>query len=85
MADMDVDDIISNLRDDRNLHSTSRPQSSAKDDISKLKQLWIVERMSPEIMQFQSGLLDRIMERVRDQVWIIENTIDETLTNSRYV
>ncbi|ODV63895.1 DNA replication protein SLD5 [Ascoidea rubescens DSM 1968] len=76
---MDIDDILKELESDINL---KRPKSvnSAKikeDEYKKLVQIWISERMSPELLPYESELIETILKRLRSQVEIIElNSIE---------
>lgn len=59
---MDIDDLLQEL-DDNQVPSGTR-------DIADLTQSWIAERSAPEILPFQTALLERLMERIRQQVLI---------------
>jgi GINS complex subunit 4 len=67
--DIDVDDIINNLTDGLD---GGPDQRNSKLQVAKLKAAWINERMSPELLDFEADLLDKIMVRVREQVIFIE-------------
>jgi len=57
---MDIDDLLQEL-DDSQVPGGTR-------DITDLTQSWIAERSAPEILPFQTALLERLMERIRQQV-----------------
>lgn len=58
---MDIDDLLQEF-DDNSVPAGTR-------DINDLTQAWIAERTAPEILPFQNDLLERLMDRVRQQVW----------------
>lgn len=41
---------------------------TAQQDVQTLTSYWIAERSSPEILPIQEQLLERLMERIRQQV-----------------
>lgn len=57
---MDIDDLLQEF-DDNSIPAGTR-------DINDLTQAWIAERTAPEILPFQNDLLERLMDRVRQQV-----------------
>lgn len=61
-----IDDILDEF-DDR-LRPPSGTQSTPAQDLQDLTKQWIAERGAPEILPYQGALLDRVMERVREQV-----------------
>ena len=61
-----IDDILDEF-DDR-LLPPSGAQSTPAQDLQDLTKQWIAERGAPEILPYQGALLDRVMERVREQV-----------------
>ncbi|PUU81323.1 hypothetical protein B9Z19DRAFT_1113511 [Tuber borchii] len=61
---MDIDDLLQEL-DDNQVPSGTR-------DIADLTQSWIAERSAPEILPFQTALLERLMERIRQQIELVE-------------
>lgn len=56
-----MDDILAEF--DAGAPSISSPQ-----DVEHLTKFWIAERTAPEILPYQGDVLERLMERVRDQV-----------------
>lgn len=67
--DIDVADIINNLTEDSHIEGSDHQR---KYQVEKLKKAWINERMSPELLEFETEVLDKIMVRVREQVEFIE-------------
>ncbi|KAG0636142.1 hypothetical protein HOY80DRAFT_978988 [Tuber brumale] len=61
---MDIDDLLQEL-DDNKVPGGTR-------DINDLTQSWIAERTAPEILPFQTALLERLMERIRQQIELVE-------------
>lgn len=55
-----IDDILSEF-DQRSVPSSTR-------DLSDLTKQWIAERGAPEILPYQGPLLERVVERIREQV-----------------
>lgn len=58
--DDNIDDILAEF-DKRSVPSSTQ-------DLSDLTKQWIAERGAPEILPYQGPLLERIMERIREQV-----------------
>lgn len=61
-----IDDILDEF-DDR-LRPYSSTSSTPAQDLQDLTKQWIAERGAPEILPYHGALLDRVMERVREQV-----------------
>jgi GINS complex subunit 4 len=61
---MDIDDIL------QEFDSGSAPDGSS--DIRDLTKFWIAERTSPEILPYQSPLLERLAARIRQQIEVVE-------------
>jgi len=60
---MDIDDILDSLdRDD-----LANPHSAVRDQ-QELTRFWVAERGAPEVLPWPAPLMDRMMERVRQQV-----------------
>lgn len=57
---MDIDDLLHEFDDDQS------PTGSR--DIHDLTQAWIAERTAPEILPFQTLIIERLMDRIRQQV-----------------
>ncbi|KAK6334021.1 GINS complex subunit [Orbilia brochopaga] len=62
---MDIDDILRELDED------AEPSNSK--DYDELLKWWLNERAAPEILEYQDGLVERIMTRVRRQIEHIED------------
>jgi len=76
---MDIDDILREF----DVNSTA----DASQDVKDLTRSWIAERAAPEILPYQSTLLERLMERIRHQIEFVENetgNLDPT-TNFRLI
>ncbi len=41
---------------------------SGKNDIDTMKELWLNEKNSPEILQYDSKLVSSLLQKVQDQV-----------------
>ncbi|KAK2753506.1 GINS complex subunit [Arachnomyces sp. PD_36] len=65
----DIDDILASV--DRDQYVSS-PESTALDH-QQLTRFWVAERGVPEVLPWPGPLMDRVMERVRKQVEIIED------------
>ncbi|CAN6635060.1 DNA replication complex GINS protein Sld5p [Trichomonascus vanleenenianus] len=72
---MDIDDIIQGVKPDR---PANVPRGEVlRRDLADLNQIWMKERMIPEILPFETDLLERIMKRVRQKMeYIEENTLE---------
>ena len=57
---MDIDDILAEIDQD------VLPQEVR--DLHALTRAWVTERSAPEILPWPAPLMDRVMERVRQQV-----------------
>jgi len=62
---MDIDDIL------QEFDAGGAAQDASK-DIQNLTTAWIAERTAPEIMPFQTALVDRLTERIRQQIELVE-------------
>ncbi|TGZ85580.1 GINS complex, Sld5 component [Ascodesmis nigricans] len=51
------------------------PSSSSPQDVEHLTKFWIAERTAPEILPYQGDVLERLMERVRDQISLLESSL----------
>jgi GINS complex subunit 4 len=56
----DIDDILASVSGD------TLPQQTL--DLQELTRSWIAERVAPEILPYPSALLERVLERLRQQV-----------------
>lgn len=68
---MDFSDILKEF-DAQNRISKQDYAKPRRDDLLKLQQSWINERMSPEILTYEYDLLDRILNRLKAQIEFIE-------------
>ena len=57
---MDIDDILAEIDED------ALPQEVR--DLHELTRTWVTERSAPEILPWPALLMDRIMDRIRQQV-----------------
>jgi GINS complex subunit 4 len=62
---MDIDDILHEFD-----AGSAAADSSA--DIANLTTAWIAERSAPEILPFQKALLERLTDRIRQQIELVE-------------
>ncbi|MCJ1227317.1 GINS complex subunit [Toensbergia leucococca] len=61
---MDIDDILAEV------DSHIVPQETR--DLQELTRLWVTERSAPEILQWPETLMERIMDRIRQQIELVE-------------
>lgn len=59
---MDIDDILAGVAVDHD----AIPQGTL--NLQALTRTWVTERVSPELMPYPDGLMERTMERIRRQV-----------------
>ena len=57
---MDIDDILADLSND------SLPQETR--DLQDLTRAWVAERAAPELLPWPESLMERMMDRIRQQV-----------------
>lgn len=57
---MDIDDILAEV-DDRTVPQETR-------DLQELTRTWVNERSAPELLPWPAELMDRVLERIRQQV-----------------
>ncbi|KAF1916233.1 hypothetical protein BDU57DRAFT_224043 [Ampelomyces quisqualis] len=62
---MDIDDLLAEVAVD----STSRETR----DLQELTRCWVAERVAPEILPWPSQLMDRVLERIRRQIELVED------------
>lgn len=73
---MNFDDILKDFEKGSEIQKQSTEQDRAN-DLAKLTQTWVKERTIPELLPYESELLDRMLERVRKQIEYIElNSIE---------
>ncbi|BFZ65140.1 hypothetical protein YB2330_006303 [Saitoella coloradoensis] len=73
MTDTDLGFSLTDILNDR--PPTSTPSSTA--DINSLTQSFISERLSPELLPFETDVLDRVMSRVQSMILPIEEAMSE--------
>ncbi|KAF2734723.1 GINS complex, Sld5 component [Polyplosphaeria fusca] len=61
---MDIDDILAEV------DAQSIPQETK--DLQELTRAWIAERVAPELLKWPSALMDRVLERIRQQIESVE-------------
>lgn len=73
---MDIDDILRDF--DRQTRQKPLVESKLREnDLESLQKSWISERACPELLEYQTALLERILTRIRHQVEFIElNSIE---------
>ena len=59
---MDIDDILAEVGD----NGTSNEHR----DLQELTRLWVIERCAPEILPWPSALMERVLDRMRQQVGV---------------
>lgn len=57
---MDIDDILASVSGPR------IPQRTL--DLQSLTRAWVAERVAPELLPYPTELLERVMDRLREQV-----------------
>ena len=57
---MDIDDILAEVDD------SAVPQETR--DLQELTRAWVNERSAPELLPWPAELMDRVLERIRQQV-----------------
>ncbi|KAF1942508.1 GINS complex, Sld5 component [Clathrospora elynae] len=62
---MDIDDLLAEVAVD------STPPETR--DLQELTRCWVAERVAPEILPWPSDLMDRVLERIRRQIELVED------------
>ncbi|KAF2244752.1 GINS complex, Sld5 component [Trematosphaeria pertusa] len=62
---MDIDDLLAEVAID------STPRETR--DLQELTRCWVAERVAPEILQWPGETMDRVLERVRRQIELVED------------
>lgn len=57
---MDIDDILAEV------DGHTKPQETR--DLQELTRLWVTERSAPEILPWPDALMERVLERIKQQV-----------------
>ncbi|RPB26133.1 GINS complex, Sld5 component [Terfezia boudieri ATCC MYA-4762] len=74
--DDDINDILAEF-DKRSVPSSTQ-------DLNDLTKQWIAERGAPEVLPYQGPLLERIMERIREQIEIVERETGDLEPNANF-
>lgn len=62
---MDIDDLLAEVA------VNSTPLETR--DLQELTRCWVAERVAPEILPWPSELMDRVLERIRKQIELVED------------
>ncbi|KAF2195425.1 GINS complex, Sld5 component [Zopfia rhizophila CBS 207.26] len=62
---MDIDDILAEVTAD------AVPQETC--DLQELTRAWVTERVAPEILPYPDALMERVLERIRKQIELVED------------
>ena len=65
---MDIDDLLAELDQD------GLPQETR--DLHELSRAWVTERSAPEILPWPASLMERVLDRIRRQVWLLRYLAD---------
>ncbi|KAL1646354.1 GINS complex subunit [Diplodia intermedia] len=65
---MDIDDILAEVSRD----SPAQQHDQAARDLQDLTRLWVAERVAPEILPYPDALMERVLDRVRRQIEVVE-------------
>lgn len=65
---MDIDDILAEVSRD----SLAQQHEKAARDLEELTRLWVAERVAPEILPYPDALMERVLDRVRKQIELVE-------------
>ncbi|KAK9468243.1 hypothetical protein V1512DRAFT_259054 [Lipomyces arxii] len=80
-ADKEIDDLINNLDNEyfASVPSANGRQVQKGKDLAKLLVVWQAERTCPDILRYETELLDNVLDLLRQQVEVIEiaHTTDE--------
>lgn len=58
--DMDIDDLLAEVAVD-----TTPPEAR---DLQELTRSWVAERVAPEVLPWPADLIERVLERIQQQV-----------------
>lgn len=70
LAAMDIDDLLAEVTVD------TSPQETR--DLQELTRSWVAERVAPELLPWPLDLMDRVLERIRQQVLVTEPPVVDT-------
>ncbi|KAK0514860.1 hypothetical protein JMJ35_002239 [Cladonia borealis] len=73
---MDIDDILAEVDD------STIPQETR--DLQELTRTWVNERSAPELLPWPAELMDRVLERIRQQISLIEDRTSSTDPKSSF-
>ncbi|KAH7091194.1 hypothetical protein FB567DRAFT_558177 [Paraphoma chrysanthemicola] len=62
---MDIDDLLAEVAVDATPRETR--------DLQELTRYWVAERVAPELLPWPSDLMDRVLERIRTQIELVED------------
>ncbi|KAH7081606.1 hypothetical protein BKA63DRAFT_405229 [Paraphoma chrysanthemicola] len=62
---MDIDDLLAEVAVDATPRETR--------DLQELTRYWVAERVAPELLPWPSDLMDRVLERTRTQIELVED------------
>lgn len=69
---MNIADILASVtRDHHDTLGTVNPESQSAEkqlDLQLLTRAWVSERVTPELLPYPTELMDRVTQRIRDQV-----------------
>ncbi|EOD46202.1 M-phase inducer phosphatase [Neofusicoccum parvum] len=65
---MDIDDILAEVSRD----SPAQQHEQAARDLQELTRLWVAERVAPEVLPYPDALVERILDRIRRQIELVE-------------
>ncbi|KAF9634448.1 putative dna replication complex gins protein sld5 protein [Lasiodiplodia theobromae] len=71
---MDIDDILAEVSRD----SPAQQHEQAARDLEELTRLWVAERVAPEILPYPDALMERVLDRVRKQMFSETPFVEES-------
>lgn len=66
--DPSLADILASVTRAHNAASGEDESEAQRHDLQLLTQAWVAERVAPEVLPYPTGLMERIMDRIRRQV-----------------
>ena len=78
----DLEDAFRGLDEQRETVESNLNEEKAL-DLELLTQVWIRERSIEEILPYESDLMERIIERVQEQVEFLEINSEDSLINEK--
>ncbi|KAL9016603.1 MAG: hypothetical protein Q9180_008792, partial [Flavoplaca navasiana] len=64
---MDIDDILAEVSGDGSPLETR--------DLQELTRAWVTERSAPELLPWPSELMERVLERIHQQIEVVEEQV----------